>query len=123
MVPIVATLNRVPGGMMLIPLLLGSIVRTFAPGFLNFGSFTSALFRDSALPLIALLVLATGAQINLRQSGRVLAKAGTLLLCKTVIPALLAIAYGYIFGLDGFLGISLLSFLVAVVNFNRCLWF
>jgi len=44
---------------MLIPLLLGSIVRTFAPRFLELGSFTSALFRDSALPLIALLVLAT----------------------------------------------------------------
>lgn len=122
MVPIVRTLNRVPGGMMLIPLLLGSIVRTFAPGFLNFGSFTTALFRDSALPLIALLILATGAQINLRQSGRVLGKAGTLVLFKTVIPALVAIAYGYIFGLDGILGISLLALMVAFINSNGGLW-
>ncbi|MBO2518567.1 MULTISPECIES: 2-keto-3-deoxygluconate permease [Limnochorda] len=122
MVPIVATLNRVPGGTMLIPLLLGSIVRTFAPGFLELGSFTSALFRDSALPLIALLVLATGAQLNLRQSGRVLAKAGTLVLFKTFLPALLAIAYGYLFGLDGILGISLLAFMVAFINSNGGLW-
>src|SRR5690606_40938629 len=78
---------------------------------------------DSALPLIALLVLATGAQINLRQSGRVLAKAGTLLLFKTVIPALLAIAYGYIFGIDGILCISLLAVLTAFFNSNGGLWF
>src|SRR5690625_900176 len=77
-VPIVDTLQRVPGGMMLIPLLLGSLVRTFWPGFLELGSFTSALFRDSALPLIALLIFATGAQIDLRQSGRVLAKTGAV---------------------------------------------
>src|SRR5690606_15885984 len=103
-VPIVDTLQRVPGGMMLIPLLLGSLVRTFAPGFLGLGSFTTALFRDSALPLIALLILATGAQINLRQSGKVLAKTGVLLLMKTIVPGLLIIGFGFLFGLDGVLG-------------------
>lgn len=60
-VPIVDTLQRVPGGMMLIPPLLGSVVRTFWPGFLDLGSFTTALFKNGALPLIALLILATGA--------------------------------------------------------------
>lgn len=112
--PIVATMQRVPGGMMLIPLLIGSLVRTFAPGFLELGSFTSALFRDSALPLIALLIFATGAQINLRQSGRVLAKTGVVVLMKTVIPGLLIIACGYAFGLEGVLGVSVV---VAVLPF------
>lgn len=121
-VPIVDTLQRVPGGMMLIPLLLGSLVRTFWPGFLELGSFTSALFRDSALPLIALLIFATGAQINLRQSGRVLAKTGAVLVGKTVLPALIVIAYGYIFGLDGVLGVSLLAAMIAFVNSNGGLW-
>ncbi|HEY8425761.1 MAG TPA: 2-keto-3-deoxygluconate permease [Limnochordales bacterium] len=121
-VPIVDTLQRVPGGMMLIPLLLGSLVRTFWPGFLGLGSFTSALFRDGALPLIALLILATGAQINLRQSGRVLAKTGVVLLAKTVVPALLVIAYGYAFGREGILGISLLAAMVAFINSNGGLW-
>lgn len=121
-VAIVDTLQRVPGGMMLIPLLLGSLVRTFAPGFLELGSFTTALFRDSALPLIALLILATGAQINVKQSGRVLAKTGVVVLMKTVVPGLLIIAYGYLFGLDGVLGVSLLAAMVAFVNSNGGLW-
>ncbi len=121
-VPIVDTLQRVPGGMMLIPLLLGSVVRTFWPGFLGLGSFTSALFRDGALPLIALLILATGAQINVRQSGRVLAKTGVVLMAKTVVPALLVIAYGYAFGREGILGVSLLAAMVAFVNSNGGLW-
>lgn len=121
-VPIVDTLQRVPGGMMLIPLLAGSVVRTFWPGFLELGSFTTALFKDGALPLIALLILATGAQINVRQSGAVLAKTGVLLLAKTVLPALLVILYGYLFGRDGILGISLLAAMIAFINSNGGLW-
>lgn len=54
-VPLFATRNRIPGGLMLVPLVLGSIVGTLAPGALDIGSFTTALFRDSALALIALL--------------------------------------------------------------------
>lgn len=120
--PIVDTLQRVPGGMMLIPLLLGSIVRTLSPGFLDLGSFTTALFKNGALPLIALLILATGAQINLRQSGAVLIKTGILILSKTIIPAILVVAYGYIFGLNGIFGISLLAAMTAFINSNGGLW-
>jgi 2-keto-3-deoxygluconate permease len=115
-------LQRLPGGMMLIPLILGSIVRTFAPGFLGLGSFTSALFRDGALPLIALLIVATGAQINLRQSSGVLARTGVLLVAKVLIPGLFAILYGTLFGRNGILGLSFLAVLIAVINSNGGLW-
>lgn len=118
----VEALQRLPGGMMLIPLILGSIVRTIAPGFLGLGSFTSALFRDGALPLIALLIVATGAQINLRQSSGVLARSGVLLVAKVLIPGLLAILYGTVFGRDGILGLSFLAVLIAVINSNGGLW-
>src|SRR5690625_4347283 len=53
--PFYQWMDKVPGGLMLIPLVLGSIVGTFGSGFLELGSFTTALFADSALPLIALL--------------------------------------------------------------------
>ena len=49
-VPIKATMEKVPGGMMLIPLLLGAILGTFAPDSAKFfGSFTGALFTDADL--------------------------------------------------------------------------
>lgn len=63
-VPLFATMQRIPGGLMLIPLILGAIFGTFAPGALGIGSFTTALFQDSALPLIALLIFATGTQVS-----------------------------------------------------------
>jgi len=119
---IVETIQKVPGGMMLVPLLLGSVVKTFFPGFLDYGSFTTALFKNGALPLIALLIVATGAQISLKQSKAVLVKTGVLLLAKTIIPGLLIIIYGYLFGKAGIFGLSLLAVLVAFINSNGGLW-
>ncbi|WP_105566983.1 2-keto-3-deoxygluconate permease [Microbacterium halophytorum] len=121
-VPLFDGMNRIPGGIMLIPLVLGSIVGTFFPGFLEMGNFTTALFRDSALPLIALLIFATGMQITLRSSGAVLATAGTLLLTKSIIPATLVVLLGTLVGLDGILGVSILALIVMMDNSNGGLW-
>lgn len=120
--PFYQWMDKVPGGLMLIPLVLGSIVGTFGTGFLELGSFTTALFADSALPLIALLIFATGTQVTIRTSGPVLATAGALLLTKTIIPGLLVIGLGWIVGLDGILGISILGLLAMIDNSNGGLW-
>jgi 2-keto-3-deoxygluconate permease len=107
---------------MLVPLVLGSVVGTFFPGFLELGSFTTALFKDSALPLIAVLIFATGMQITARTSGPVLATTGTLLLTKSLIPAALVALAGSIFGIEGFLGVSILALMATIDNSNGGLW-
>ena len=121
-VPLYQLMNRIPGGLMLIPLVIGSLLGTFATGFLELGSFTTALFQQSALPLIALLIFATGTQVTLKTSGPVLATAGTVLLCKSIIPATIVILLGQLVGIDGILGVSILALLVAVDNSNGGLW-
>src|SRR5699024_7696184 len=108
-VPFYQWMDKVPGGLMLIPLVIGSIVGTWGTGFLELGSFTTALFADGALPLIALLIFATGTQVTVKTSGPVLATAGVVLLTKSIIPASLVIALGWLVGLDGIWGISILG--------------
>ncbi|WP_458305981.1 2-keto-3-deoxygluconate permease [Bordetella pertussis] len=103
---------------MLLPLILGSLLGTFAPDALAIGGFTTALFKNSALPLIALLIFATGTQVNMRTGGPILATAGTILLMKTLVPATLIILLGHFVGLDGVLGISILAMLAAFDNSN-----
>jgi 2-keto-3-deoxygluconate permease len=115
-------MNRIPGGLMLVPLVLGSVVGTFFPGFLELGSFTTALFKDSALPLIAVLIFATGMQITAHTSGPVLAATGTLLLTKSLIPAALVAVAGHFFGIEGFLGVSILALMATIDNSNGGLW-
>lgn len=121
-VPMFATMMRIPGGLMLIPLILGSLIGTLAPDALAIGSFTTALFKNSALPLIALLIFATGTQVNVRTGGPILATAGTILLTKTLIPASLIILLGHFVGIDGIWGISILAMLAAFDNSNGGLW-
>ena len=121
-VPLFDGMNKIPGGIMLIPLILGSIVGTFFPGFLTMGNFTTALFKDSALPLIGVLIFATGMQITLKTSGPVLATTGTILLTKSLIPAGLVVILGMFTGLDGVLGVSILALIVTMDNSNGGLW-
>ena len=121
-IPLFDGMNKIPGGIMLIPLVLGSLVGTFFPGFLTMGNFTTALFKDSALPLIGVLIFATGMQITLKTSGPVLATTGTILLTKSIIPASLVVILGMFTGLDGVLGVSILALIVTMDNSNGGLW-
>jgi len=120
--PLYQMMNRIPGGLMLIPLIIGSLLGTFALDFLELGSFTTALFQQSALPLIALLIFATGTQVTLKTSGPVLATTGVVLLCKSIIPASIVILIGSVVGIDGIFGVSILALLVCVDNSNGGLW-
>lgn len=115
-VPLYDLMNKIPGGLMVIPLLLGSIMGTFFPSYLNLGSFTTALFKNSAGPLIALLIFSTGMQITLRNSTPVIVHTGVILLFKTIIPAGIVTLLGLLVGNDGIFGISLLAMLTVVAN-------
>ncbi|MGB9826964.1 MAG: 2-keto-3-deoxygluconate permease [Thermosphaera sp.] len=87
------------------------------------GGFVTALFKNSALPLIALLIFATGANTPLRLLGIVGAKAGALLAAKTFIPGLLVILYGFAVGRAEILpGLGLLALISGTINSNGGLW-
>src|SRR5690554_978434 len=116
--PMYQAMMKVPGGLMLLPLIAGSLIGTFAPEAIEIGGFTTALFKNSALPLIALLIFATGTQVNMRTGGPILATAGTILLTKTLVPATIIVILGSYVGLDGVLGVSILAMLAAFDNSN-----
>ena len=121
--PMFAVLQKVPAGMMLIPLVLGVLMNTFAPEALKIGGFTTALFKEGALTLIAVLILATGAQITGSHSGKAAASTTTVVLvCKTLIPATIAVILGLMVGIDGIAGVSILAMLAIFGNSNGALW-
>lgn len=123
-VPVFATMARLPGGLMLVPLVLGVGVNTLAPAALEIGGFTTALFSaEGALTLIALLIVATGAQITGSRSAA--GAAGTtvvVLVTKTLIPCVVAVLLGLWVGIDGVAGISVLAMLTIFGNSNGGLW-
>lgn len=77
--------ERVPGGLMLLPLILGALCKTFAPDAGKyFGSFTNGLITGT-VPILAVWFFCMGATIDLRATGVVLRKSGTLLVTKIIV--------------------------------------
>ncbi len=84
-IPIKRTVERMPGGMMVIPLLAGCIIATFAPDLPKFfGSFTAALF-SGALPILAVFYVCMGSTIDLKMTGYIAKKGGSLFATKILL--------------------------------------
>ncbi|MCG7309752.1 2-keto-3-deoxygluconate permease [Brachybacterium sp. ACRRE] len=93
MLPIKKTLDRIPGGLMLVPLFLGSLVNTLVPKLPGtLGSFTEGL-ATGTVPILAVWFVCLGATISLRATGTVLRKSGTLLLTKLATAWLVAVVF------------------------------
>lgn len=116
---ILQTVKKIPGGLMVVPLLLGILINTFFPQVLNIGGLTTALWGSGAASTgIAITCFCVGTQINIRQAGEVLKRGSVLLLAKFAAGASIGILIGYVFGLGGVLGISALAIVSAVTNSN-----
>jgi len=107
-------IDRIPGGLMLVPLLLGACVHTFAPGAGKyFGSFTNGLIAGT-VPILAVWFFCMGATIDLRATGTVLRKSGTLLVTKTLVAWIATLVASHFIPVDGvkaglFAGLSVLA--------------
>src|SRR5690606_19977938 len=119
---ILKTVKRIPGGLMIVPLLLGALVNTLFPQVLEIGGFTTNLFKTGAMPILAVFLFCNGAQINIRQAGSSLIKGATLTLVKFAIGAILGILVNNFFGPTGVLGIAPLAIIAAVTNSNGGLY-
>jgi len=118
-----ATLDRIPGGMMVVPLLLAATINTFFPHLLRIGNFTEALFVKSSGALIALFLLCAGSQISLRNVGTAFAKGATLLVLKWVVGAAVGLLAYAVAGSEGlFLGLVPLAIIAAMTNSNGGLY-
>ena len=119
---ILASIKKIPGGLMVVPLLLGAVLNTFAPASLEIGGFTTALFKKSAVALIALFVLCNGAQINIKQVGTPLIKGVVLTAIKFFLGAIIGWGINKAFGMNGILGITPLAIVAALTNSNGGLY-
>jgi len=121
------TIERVPGGMMIVPLFTGAIIRTLFPDIpKTFGSFTGALFTG-ALPILAVFYVCMGATIEFKATPYILKKGGALFASKIAIAAVAGIVLGRVWGeapvASGMLaGLSTLAVVAAMNDTNGGLY-
>lgn len=136
------SIEKVPGGLMVVPLMLGALFNTIdqanlpfiaaimkalgaAPdeagnySFLAIGGFTEALFKTGALTLIALFLFCAGSQMDLRVGGKALKKGVIVTITKYVTGLAAGLLFSAFFDpFDGLLGLSTVAIIAAMTNSN-----
>jgi 2-keto-3-deoxygluconate permease len=121
------SVERIPGGMMIVPLLLGAVINTLFPSAAKFfGAFTGA-WMTGAMPLLAVTFFCVGTTISFRATPTIMRKGGALLAGKILCGAVLGmIAAKLIPGgmiTEGmFAGLSVLAVMVAMNDTNGGLY-
>ena len=125
--PLKRSLERIPGGMMIGPLLLGALIANLVPGLPKFfGSFTGAIFTG-ALPILAVFFVCLGATIEFKAAPAILRKGGLLLAAKLGCGLIVALSAGRLLGLapiagGALAGLSTLALVTAVNDTNGGLY-
>ncbi|AOH56448.1 2-keto-3-deoxygluconate permease [Peribacillus muralis] len=136
------SIDRVPGGLMVVPLLMGALLNTIdqihvpfimnllkrlgvaanEAGYYEFfqiGGFAQALFKDGALTLCALFLFCAGSQMNIRVGGRALKKGVILTSAKYMAGVVVGMVWGILSDpVNGFLGLSTMAIIAAMTNGN-----
>lgn len=112
-------LKKVPAGMMVIPLLLGSLIVTIFPNAFEIGGLTAAVFSSAGTnTILGAQLFCMGTALSIKDMPKVLKRGGVLLLAKFAIGAGIGILVGKVFGAAGFLGLTPLAIICAVTNSN-----
>lgn len=121
---ILATVKRIPGGLMVVPLILGALVNTFCGGvWKEFdGTFTTYLWKSGAMPLLSAFIFCNATTIDFRKAGVAVYKGVLLTLVKVGLGTAVGLLCGKLFGEAGFLGLSTLAIVAALVNSNGGLY-
>ncbi|WP_134686555.1 2-keto-3-deoxygluconate transporter [Brevibacillus migulae] len=124
---IMKTMERIPGGLMLVPLFLGALIHTLFPDAGKyFGSFTNGLMTGT-VPILAVWFFCMGAGINIKATGTILRKSGTLVVTKIAVAwgvAIVAAAFIPEGGIQTgfFAGLSVLALIAAMDMTNGGLY-
>jgi 2-keto-3-deoxygluconate permease len=120
-------IDKIPGGLMLVPLLLGALCKTFVPGApAYFKGFTQGIMTG-VLPILAVWFFCMGASIKLSATGTVLRKSGTLVLTKLLAAWGITIVASWFIPVEGiqtgfFAGLSILAIVASMDMTNGGLY-
>ncbi|MDY4316612.1 2-keto-3-deoxygluconate transporter [Pectobacterium actinidiae] len=120
-------IDKIPGGLMLVPLFLGALCNTFTPGAGKYlGSFSNGLITGT-IPILAVWFFCMGASIEFKATGTMLRKSGVLVVTKIATAWVVALIAGTILPGDGIqngmlAGISVLALVAAMDMTNGGLY-
>ena len=115
-------MKALPGGLVIIPLVLAVLIATFFPQAYQIGGYVTALFYDGNSCMMGFFLIVCGSAINIKQVGMPLYKGVTLTATKFLLGVVIGLAVGAICGPEGFLGIAPFVWIATITNSNGSLY-
>jgi 2-keto-3-deoxygluconate permease len=114
---ILQTINKVPGGLMVVPMFIGMVINTFFPHLLKIGGFTEALSGAGYPTILGMYLFTVGTKMTLNTAPRMLKRGFGILFVKVGVATLFALLVAKLFGGEIW-GLSTLAILVAMSDTN-----
>src|SRR5262245_27077121 len=111
------SINRVPGGLMVVPLFIGMVLNTFFPTLLQIGGFTQALTGVGYPTILGMYLFTVGTKMTVTTAPRMLIRGLGIMTAKVATATILALAVAHIFS-GSVLGLSTLAVMVAMSDTN-----
>jgi 2-keto-3-deoxygluconate permease len=122
-IKILSNMKKIPGGVMVVPLLLGAIVNTFFPHFLDMGGYMTGVFSNKgAQSLVGVSFLFAGSQLRIKNAPEAIKRGSVLLAMKFVTGIMVGMMAATFFGMGGFFGISVVALVSALTSGNGGLY-
>ena len=115
--PIMRFINRIPGGLMVVPLFVGMLVNTFTPNLLKIGGFTEGLSGAGYSTVLGMYLFTVGTKMTLNAAPRILKRGFGIMFAKIGVAIAIALAVAK-FADGNLFGFSTLALMVAFSDTN-----
>ena len=116
-----ASIEKIPGGMMVIPLVLGAVINTVSPNILQIGGFTTAI-ATGATTIIGVFLFCMGAGMDVKAAPKAIKTGFVITAVKFGIGLAIGLLVAKFFGANGLWGLSSLAIIAAMTNTNGGLY-
>ena len=115
-------MKKMPGGLVIIPLVLAVLIATFFPQAYQIGGYVTALFYDGNSCMMGFFLIVCGSAINIKQVGMPLYKGVALTGIKFLLGVIVGMTVSALCGPAGFLGIAPFVWIATITNSNGSLY-
>ena len=112
---------RIPGDIMIYPMIVGLLLNTFCPQVFEIGGFFTAACRGGSNTIVAAILLFVGAGISFKSTPGAIKTGIVVLIPKLVVATALGLGVAYFFN-DNFLGLSSVSIIGGITFCNMALY-